>query len=170
MVEVLKSTFNEQYPTIVEDVKHCDFIALDTEFTGLKINEQLKSKLFDDGAERYQNLRKTITQITICQLGLSIFSKVSDENRYEAKTYNFYLYPPTFGPVDERFVCQFIYEGVSYMNGKQEEDIRDHMASKAMFAGLERNLDEKNIEQICSKVAKWFVDEEDIKVMVLEKQ
>ncbi|XP_045172310.2 poly(A)-specific ribonuclease PNLDC1-like isoform X2 [Mercenaria mercenaria] len=185
MVEVVRSSFKEQYPLIAENIRKCDFIALDTEFTGLKINEQIKSSLFDDGAERYKKLRKTITQITICQLGLSIFTKDQKENRYGAKTYNFYLYPQSFGPVDERFFCQasslqflckydfdfnkFIYEGIPHLNDHQEQMIRDHIASKAMFTGLERDLDENAIQKICSKVADWLVNTDEDNKMVLTK-
>lgn len=185
MVEVVKSSFKDQYPVIAEAVKKCDFIALDTEFTGLKINENIKSSLFDGGADRYLKLRKTITQITICQLGLSIFTKTPDENRYEARTFNFYLYPQSFGPVDQGFYCQasslkflckydfdfnkFIYEGIPYMNEDQEQIMRDHIASKAMFTGLERDLDEKSVQKICSKVAEWLVSTDEDSSMMLQK-
>ena len=43
--------------------------AIDTEFTGLKINEETKSSLFDDAEDRYKKLREIISQITIAQLG-----------------------------------------------------------------------------------------------------
>lgn len=51
-----------------------NFTALDTEFTGLKINAQSKSSLFDDAEERYKKIRQTVTQITISQLGKYEFS------------------------------------------------------------------------------------------------
>ena len=35
-------------------------------------------------------------------------------------------------------LLQFIYEGLSHMNEEQEKQLRDHLASKAMFSGLER--------------------------------
>ena len=43
--------------------------AIDTEFTGLKINDDTKPSLFDDAEARYKKLRDVISQITIAQLG-----------------------------------------------------------------------------------------------------
>ncbi|KAL4223633.1 Poly(A)-specific ribonuclease pnldc1 [Mactra antiquata] len=185
MVEVVKSTFAEQYPLIIEAIKDCDFIALDTEFTGLSVDSEMKPSLFDDGALRYQKLRETASKITMCQLGLSIFSKTSKDNQYEAKTFNFYLYPCSgYGPVDSRFVCQasslkflcrydfdfnkFIYEGVSYVNEVEEKQIRDHI-DVASRIGLERDIDENALQKICSIVANWIVNSEE-EVKKLQKE
>lgn len=33
---------------------------------------------------------------------------------------------------------QFIYEGIPHLNDDQEQSVREHIASKAMFTGLER--------------------------------
>lgn len=186
MVEVVRSNFKEIFPQIEESVRQCDFIAVDTEFTGLRISDQVKSSLFDDGAERYRKLRRTISQITVSQLGLSIFEKNSKEDKYEVKTFNFFLCPQSFGPVDDRFFCQassleflckfnfdfnkFIYEGIPHLNEVQEQQIRDHIASKAMFTGLERNLDERAILKICSRVAEWLVGKEEESKLTLQKE
>ncbi|XP_052801364.1 poly(A)-specific ribonuclease PNLDC1-like isoform X2 [Mya arenaria] len=162
------------------------FYAIDTEFTGLRLNEQVKSSLFDDGAERYRKLRKTVSQITMCQIGISTFTRDRKQNSlYTAKTFNIPIYPRSFGPIDEKFVCQassfqfltrykfdfnkFVYEGVSFLNEVQEREVREHIASKAMFTGLERDLDEFAIQKICSRVADWLVSKEEEKTFTLKQ-
>ncbi|KAH3884679.1 poly(A)-specific ribonuclease PNLDC1-like [Dreissena polymorpha] len=187
MVEVTASNFSEYFSEIEEAIRQCDFIALDTEFTGLKIDDDAnKPSLFDGGAERYAKLRETISKITICQLGISVFRRDQKQTSvYVAKTYNIPLFPRSFGPVDERFVCQasslqflcrykfdfnkFIYEGLSFLNEDQERQVREHIASKAMFTGLERDLDEEALQRICSRVAEWLVSKDNVPVFTLQK-
>ncbi|XP_041348431.1 poly(A)-specific ribonuclease PNLDC1-like [Gigantopelta aegis] len=172
MCEVIKSNFESYLPSITDVVKKAEFVAIDTEFTGLQLNEQNKPSLFDGSEERYRKLKNCVSQFLVCQIGISAFVKEAD-NKYLAYTFNFPLFPTSFGPVDVRFQCQasslkflcqfkfdfqkFIYEGVSYMNESQEHIVREHMSSNAMFLGLERDADEHYLQKICSQVAEWFV-------------
>ncbi|WAR03429.1 PNDC1-like protein [Mya arenaria] len=176
MVEILSSSFDEKFAEIEQAIRSCDYIAIDTEFTGLRLNEQVKSSLFDDGAERYRKLRKTVSQITMCQIGISTFTRDRKQNSlYTAKTFNIPIYPRSFGPIDEKFVCQassfqfltrykfdfnkFVYEGVSFLNEVQEREVREHIA----------NLDEFAIQKICSRVADWLVSKEEEKTFTLKQ-
>ncbi|WAR03403.1 PNDC1-like protein [Mya arenaria] len=139
MVEILSSSFDEKFAEIEQAIRSCDYIAIDTEFTGLRLNEQVKSSL------------------------------------YTAKTFNIPIYPRSFGPIDEKFVCQassfqfltrykfdfnkFVYEGVSFLNEVQEREVREHIA----------NLDEFAIQKICSRVADWLVSKEEEKTFTLKQ-
>ncbi|XP_071152162.1 poly(A)-specific ribonuclease PNLDC1-like, partial [Mytilus edulis] len=154
MVGITKANFEDVFPTVETAIRKAEFIALDAEFTGLQLNKQTKSTLFDTSEERYAKLRRTISNITICQIGVSAFVKDPDsENKYIAHTFNFYLYPPVFGPVDVRFTCQasslrflckynfdfnkFIYDGISYLNAEQEQQIQQYLDRKDLFQGVE---------------------------------
>ncbi|XP_050409679.1 poly(A)-specific ribonuclease PNLDC1 [Patella vulgata] len=172
MCEVLKSNFETLFPLIENAIKQCEFVALDTEFTGLQFDESCKASLFDTSEGRYLKLRRSFTQFTICQIGLSAFVNIKD-NKYEAHTFNLYLFPHAFGPSDVRFMIQassisfltkhnfdfnkFVYEGVPYLNMEEELKLKEHISRKTMFSGLEREVDEEEIQCICSEIAEWFV-------------
>ncbi|KAJ8312834.1 hypothetical protein KUTeg_010207 [Tegillarca granosa] len=81
MVDITKSNFDEHFASIETAIAEADFIALDTEFTGLLIDNENKNSLFDTCAERYTKLRESATQFTICQIGLSAFKKDPEENK-----------------------------------------------------------------------------------------
>lgn len=184
MVDITKSNFDEHFASIETAIAEADFIALDTEFTGLLIDNENKNSLFDTCAERYTKLRESATQFTICQIGLSAFKKDPEENKYVSSTYNFYLFPSSFFPIDVRFSCQassfdflrryefnfnsWVYEGLPYVNESQEEVIRKFLQSRDMFKGLERNLDEKVIQSVCSDIAEWIIQGQEGDIFKIE--
>ncbi|XP_067667980.1 pre-piRNA 3'-exonuclease trimmer-like [Haliotis asinina] len=173
MCEVTKSNLENYLPLIEKSAKQADFIAIDTEFTGLTVNDSLKYSLFDSGEDRYKKLRCSISQFSVCQIGVSAFVKQDTENRYSVRTFNFHLFPRSFGPHDPRiliqtssveFLCRYnfdfqelMYKGISFLNGPQEDMIREHLNTKLLFQGLNREVDEKVIQQLCSHVAEKFV-------------
>ncbi|KAK6184483.1 hypothetical protein SNE40_006951 [Patella caerulea] len=172
MCEVIKSNFEALFPFIEKAIKQCEFVALDTEFTGLQLDESCKPSLFDTSEDRYLKLRRSFTHFTISQIGLSAFVNIN-ENKYEAHTFNFYLFPHAFGSSDVRFTIQassfsfltkhnfdfnkFVYEGVPYLNMEEELKLKEDLSRKTMFSGLEREVDEEEIQCICSEIAEWFV-------------
>ncbi|XP_052073736.1 poly(A)-specific ribonuclease PNLDC1-like [Mytilus californianus] len=186
MVGITKANFEDVFPTVETAIRKAEFIALDAEFTGLQLNKQTKSTLFDTSEERYAKLRRTISNITICQIGVSAFVKDPDsENKYIAHTFNFHLYPPVFGPVDVRFTCQasslrflckynfdfnkFIYDGISYLNAEQEQQIQQYLDRKDLFQGVERDVDESAIQKLLSTVAEWMFGTETDKPLEIVK-
>ncbi|CAH1801558.1 unnamed protein product [Owenia fusiformis] len=172
MCEVLRDNLDDHIQDIAESIKTCCFIAIDTEFSGLKSSLETKPSLFDDGEERYRKLRGSSSQFLIVQFGLSMYHKLPDKNKYEAHTYNFYLYPSSFGPRDVRFLCQassfeflckhnfdfnkFVYNGISYMNEEEECEMRRHISTGKLFQGLDREFDERELQEYCSAVAVWL--------------
>ncbi|OWF52139.1 poly(A)-specific ribonuclease PNLDC1-like [Mizuhopecten yessoensis] len=185
MVEVLKSTFEDYLPLIERSIKSADFIAIDTEFTGLVKSAKERTNLFDTSEERYQKLKKSMSQFTISQLGISTFKR-QDKNSYSATTFNFYLYPSSFGPVDVRFLVQasslqflckydfdfnkFVYEGIPYLNKPQQKAMKNHLHSKALFQAKDRSndIDERVLQALCFQVAEWLVKTEDDQQAILE--
>ncbi|XP_046582765.1 pre-piRNA 3'-exonuclease trimmer-like [Haliotis rubra] len=173
MCEVTKNNLENYLPLIEKSAKQADFIAIDTEFTGLTVNDSMKYSLFDSGEDRYKKLRCSISQFTVCQIGVSAFVKQGTENRYSVRTFNFHLFPRSFGPHDPRFLIQsssveflcrynfdfqeLMYKGISFLNGPQEDMIREHLSKKLLFQGLNREVDERVLQQLCSQVAEKFV-------------
>ncbi|XP_074642592.1 poly(A)-specific ribonuclease PNLDC1-like [Tubulanus polymorphus] len=174
MCDITRKNFDELLPKMLELIKAADFIAIDSEFTSLH-SDGYKPSLFDSGAERYNKLRMSTSELVPCQLGISIFlANKNSPVKYESFTYNIYLCPEAFGPIDPRFICQasslkflrrynfdfnkFIYEGVSFLNEPQETLLRNHLLSGDMFAGIDRNVDEEELQKCCSSITEWSVN------------
>ena len=80
------------------------------------------------------------------------------DSRYLSHTFNFYLYPKAYGPIDTAFKCQsssleflcqhsfdfnkFVYGGVPFLNRDQKQLLSSYLDSRTSLAGLDRQLDE----------------------------
>ncbi|CAB4014879.1 RNA-directed DNA polymerase from mobile element jockey, partial [Paramuricea clavata] len=137
----VRSNFEDVLPQIEKALQESEFVAIDTEFTGLAVNESQRPSLFDTPCERYMKLKRMVGQFLVCQFGISAFIKSQEyPNTYEARTFNFHLFPSSFGQIDVRFTCQassleflcnhkfdfnkFVYEGISFLN-KNQEHLKD---------------------------------------------
>ena len=56
-MDILRDNFSEKYDLIIDSVKTCDFITLDTEFSGLNVGYEDQSSGFDQSEDRYQKLK-----------------------------------------------------------------------------------------------------------------
>ncbi|ELT87068.1 hypothetical protein CAPTEDRAFT_222843 [Capitella teleta] len=174
------NNFNEFLPLIEKSIFEADFVAIDCEFTGLHLPGEGPS-LFDSGADRYAKLRRAVQAFMPSQIGISAF--VRDKNslyyakycvdlsvslayfsphispflaRYEAHTYNFFIFPLSFGPIDVQFSCQFVYEGISVLNEEQEKTLSKHLRENELFSGLIRDVDESSLQSVCLQVTNWL--------------
>lgn len=178
MCEILRSNFEDLFPIIEDAIVSAEFLAIDTEFSGLSLSAEHCGSLFDDGKARYHKLRESISQFTVTQIGLSAFVRDRKAaNTYVAHTFNCYLYPCAFGPYDMRFVCQasswqfmcryqfdfnkFVYEGVSFLNDEQENVLRRHITGDDVSNAVDRVTDERLLLACCSHVAEWLVSASD---------
>ena len=89
-MDVTRLNFEELYPTIENEIKECDYLAIDCEFSGI---ENQCMNLFDSQAERYAKKLKAEMKYDIVQFGLSIFKKptVAADDEIKCTCYNFYV-------------------------------------------------------------------------------
>ncbi|CAG8518529.1 7792_t:CDS:10 [Ambispora leptoticha] len=105
-MEVLKDNFQELLPTIEEAIRGADFLAIDTELTGLHERvERIKS--FDDPQLRYSKVRAAATKFGLCT-----FTYSESENVFIARPFNFYIFPASSDRRDISDVC-FLSSGSS---------------------------------------------------------
>ncbi|GFO44635.1 poly(a)-specific ribonuclease parn, partial [Plakobranchus ocellatus] len=147
-MEITKHTFNEQLDSILTAIEESTFLAIDGEFTGLDAEGCSHIAPFDTPEERYLKLRHGSTDFMLIQFGLCAF-KVDEEKRiYEAKPYNFYVFPrpSSRNAPDRRFMCQsssldflicngfdfnkLIKEGISYLSLEQEHKMKAELERK----------------------------------------
>lgn len=139
-MDITKNNFHKKFKYIQEAISTADFIAIDMELTG--INPNIKKPL-DSIEERYDKYRRVGEKFQIMQFGLCTFELDTSRNRNDSETYlckpfNIYLFP------DDSNSCitmevggivfnrehgfnfnKWINEGVSYVNTKKAESIKN---------------------------------------------
>ncbi|RUP47722.1 ribonuclease H-like domain-containing protein [Jimgerdemannia flammicorona] len=91
-MEVLKDNFEEVLPIFTAAVENADFIAIDTELTGL--NRPTESQDFtDDTQTRYSKLRISASEFLVIQFGVCTFTWSDTQGVFVAKPFNFYVFP-----------------------------------------------------------------------------
>lgn len=175
MVDITNTNFETKFSQILEDIKSCSFVAIDTEFTGLLADNVFKNNLFDNGQQRYHKLCANLRRFSVVQLGLAVFTGIADNNAYSVTSYNFYLRPTSCASSDPIIACQtssleflqkvnfdfnkWLYEGVSYMNLDETEDLRAELLS--LFSGKKAVHMSFEIEDHFRAVVMWMASAQD---------
>lgn len=172
MADITKHNFSDIFPKIEYAINAADFISIDTEFTGLCYDDACKPSLFDNSKQRYSKLKTSVENFVLCQIGITTFKGNDLENRYSAETFNFYLCPLPLGTHDPRFSVQassirfmvkhnfdfnkWLYEGIPFLNNVQEKQVRNDLESGLRFNGIDSDIDEQKLQELCSFVASWL--------------
>ncbi|CAF0779651.1 unnamed protein product [Didymodactylos carnosus] len=154
MCDVTLENFEKLYPIIIEQIEASCFLAFDTEFSALNTNDYTSST--QTTKKLYEKRRKLVTNISIFQFGLAIFSKSisSSDQNYQVHIYNFYLNPASIEPIDVTYMMQAsstkfltqnkfdfnkcFYTGISFLNQTQENLLYKKF-------GVKRNNDDQTI-------------------------
>ncbi|XP_072850782.2 poly(A)-specific ribonuclease PNLDC1 isoform X2 [Pogona vitticeps] len=155
--------------------------SLDMEFTGLHsvFLPGRRLSLFDSPAEWYQKARQSVQQFTVSQLGLSIFCK-ENSDKYVAHSYNFFLFPSTFGKMDSEFSFQassiqflshygfdynkFLKDGIPYINEAQEKKLCHLLSGSWMISS---GFSKEKLKKVIDEVTHWVALAEEKESMVL---
>lgn len=96
--------FKEVLPLVAASVDKADFLAIDTELTGL-INGR-DATIFDTPEEYYLALSHGCSEFLLIQFGLCAFSWDEERKTYLNEAYNFYLFPRGKPGPERVFLCQ----------------------------------------------------------------
>ncbi|TPX39674.1 hypothetical protein SeLEV6574_g07061 [Synchytrium endobioticum] len=149
-MQVLKSTFSAVLPTIQDAIKQADFIAVDTELTGLSAGASTNYSSLDTPQERYSKLRQSSQKFTITQYGVCCFIWDSQSASYISRPFNFYIFPASakfpFNVYERNFMCQvgsleflakngfdfnaWIRHGIPYCSNESETYIRTQITGQ----------------------------------------
>ncbi|CAH0701407.1 unnamed protein product [Spodoptera exigua] len=176
-MEVVRKNFKETLPLVKESIDKADFLAIDTEFTGLMNGRDVT--IFDSPEDYYIRLMNGSSEFLLIQFGMSCFYWDEKRNHYLNDTYNFYLYPRGRPGPDRLFLCQsssldflasngfdfnkLIREGISYMTSTTETKLRENLAERQLSYSKEKEAvripdeNRQQIEDICTKV-KHFIE------------
>ncbi|XP_022830629.1 poly(A)-specific ribonuclease PARN-like isoform X1 [Spodoptera litura] len=175
-MEVVRKNFKETLPLVKESIDKADFLAIDTEFTGLINGRDVT--IFDSPEDYYLRLMNGSSEFLLIQFGMSCFYWDEKRNHYLNDTYNFYLYPRGRPGPDRLFLCQsssldflasngfdfnkLIREGISYMTSATETKLRENLAERQLSYSKEKDAvripdeNRQQIEDICNKVKNFI--------------
>ncbi|NWJ06480.1 PNDC1 ribonuclease, partial [Crypturellus undulatus] len=124
--------------------------------------------LFDSPAEWYLKARQSVQRFTISQFGKHFLLFCC---RYVVHSYNFFLFPSTFGAMDPEFTLsassiqflshygfdynKFLKDGIPYMNELQEKSLRQYLLAGnwEVCSALDRDSMKKTIDEVTSWIA-----------------
>lgn len=107
IMDITRLNFIDSLPEISEIIRNCDFIAVDTELSGLMRDRNLNR--FDLPEERFAKAAESSRGYFIMQFGLSCFTRRESDVHYDNRTYNFYIFPQDdceLGNVNRTFSLQ----------------------------------------------------------------
>ncbi|KAI9481156.1 MAG: ribonuclease H-like domain-containing protein [Benjaminiella poitrasii] len=125
-------------PTVEKAIAECDFLAVDTELSGLH-RPPTSIRLYSM-EDRYREYKEATERFLIIQFGLCTFTWDEPSGRYIAKPFNFYIFPTSMtGQVttNRLFMTQaqafdfltkqsfdfnkWVYQGIPYLTKAEEE-------------------------------------------------
>lgn len=156
-MDVTNENFIQLLPEISETIRDCDFVAIDTELSGLQ--RERNNHRFDLPEERFAKAVNTSQGFFVMQFGLSCFTRSSPRS-YNNRTYNFYIFPQPnsdYGDKNRTFALQaqsiqFLSEhgfdfnklfkhGVSYLTFKEKQELTAKLKSENKARSkVDRNL------------------------------
>ncbi|XP_065536544.1 poly(A)-specific ribonuclease PNLDC1 isoform X3 [Lathamus discolor] len=182
-MDVGAADFGRSLPRLRGRVRRAAFLAFDMEFTGLHSASLQNDKLslFDSPVERYLKAKQSVQRFTVTQLGLAIFSNESS-NKYVVHSYNFFLFPSTWGVTDVEFTLsassiqflshygfdynKFLKDGIPYMNEAQEKILHQQLleGSRKVSSTLDRDVLKKAIDEVTC----WITEAKEEETMILQ--
>lgn len=174
MIEVTSENFNTIYPNLERALKNANFIAIDTEFSGLNVDD-IKNSLFDSINERYEKQRCNIQPYIIIQFGITAFQRIQNENQYTAEAFNFFLLPRSIPSKNRQLVWQIAalefltayefdfnklaYKGISYLNEADQAILQQQLQDNMLFRNVERSISYKEediLKDYIHQVSEWL--------------
>ncbi|CAB1119948.1 unnamed protein product [Ectocarpus sp. CCAP 1310/34] len=103
-MNITKENFEQSFEVICEAIHSSHFIALDTEFTGLRLPGAAREKMMDSVQARYDLAKGSCSQFMLTQYGICCFRY--DDERLEARPFNCFVVPSTYHGSDRVYSCQ----------------------------------------------------------------
>ena len=106
-LDVTRDNFEEVLSAVLEAVNEAQFVAVDTELTGLSSVSNFED-MVDEPRERYTKLRRYATDFAVLQYGVACFRWDEGSKKYHVKPFNFYLSAATNRDtgIERRFLAQ----------------------------------------------------------------
>ncbi|KAL7319386.1 hypothetical protein PS15m_002525 [Mucor circinelloides] len=175
-MEISRQQFPQKLPEVEKAIKECDFMAIDTELSGL--HRPPTSVRLYNMADRYQEYKEATERFLIIQFGLCTFTWDEPAGRYIAKPFNFYIFPTsTTGQIQANrvFMTQaqafdfltkqsfdfnkWVYQGIPYLTVAEEEAFVAAASEKMADNMPDIPIDDKELDFVNDakqKIADWM--------------
>ncbi|KAL1924252.1 uncharacterized protein VTP21DRAFT_7287 [Calcarisporiella thermophila] len=178
-MEILRYNFQDYLPRIKQILEECDFIAIDTELSGLHKNPiHHKITRHDSLEQRYVQVRVATSSYLVLQIGICPFRWDSEQGAYIAYPFNFYIFP---SGSESAFMCKptaleflskngfdfnkWVYNGIPYLTLEQESELREKKMRIFNSNLPDIRIDPKEesfIENSIKDIESWLEKEPDI--------
>ncbi len=154
---VTRENFGALLPVVLHHIREADFVAFDTELTGLCASAENRYSYYDSPEERYAKLRASALSFGALQYGLAAFKWSPSARRYEATCWSFHVFPASAGSSAGEHACwalqlstvhflaehgfdfnRSLREGVPCASARDEAVARESRASRAAALDEER--------------------------------
>jgi len=95
-MELTVDNFEERLDLLLSSIRSCEFLAIDTEFSGHLTSYADKCHEFDTHEGKYQKNKRAIEQFLACQIGICTFVWSTLKRKYMARPFNIFLFPRSF--------------------------------------------------------------------------
>lgn len=92
-MDITSSNFVQHLDLIRKSIHSADFIAIDSEFSGLSIGFDDKQHDFDTIEDKYQKIKHNCQRMNAFQFGVVTFKWNSQTSSYMMRPFNFYCFP-----------------------------------------------------------------------------
>ena len=183
---VTRSNFSSILPQVLEDIKCSEFVALDTELTGLHLTRNHRNSQIDDLVTRYGKLRESVSNFGLLQVGVACFTWSPSKLKYKISAYSFYVFPSAANGIQQerKFTCQLgsltflsefkfdfnksFHDGIPFITRKEESIIKSnsiYYSPDKQQGGVQSNKplillkDEEKaiVNEVFEKIDNWLV-------------
>ena len=92
-MDITSANFMEELPLISRSIASAEFIAFDSEFSGLSVGFEDKQHDYDSVEDKYQKLKHNCSRMNAFQFGIATFKWDASKKQYSIRPFNFYAFP-----------------------------------------------------------------------------
>ena len=146
-MDITGVNFKESLALVLKSIRTADFIAYDTEFSGLFVGNEDRPHDYETLESRYQKLRHACRRMHAFQFGFCTFKWDSKANKYYMRPFNFYVWPSAqsmldhsihqFEPGAVQFLCsnkfdfnKLFRQGLGYCKISDKSTLLKRIATK----------------------------------------
>ncbi|CDW88855.1 c transferase [Stylonychia lemnae] len=180
-IKAIKNTFLEDkqfikemqqsrgLPLIEDSIFQADFISIDTEFSGKKLNFNMiqgycanddeKSCEYDSVEVRYQKIKAAVQRFSALQIGLCCFRWDESAKKYKCRPFSFYIFPKS-KINDNLKMFQAYYQLDKQIDLKQQcyYKITKNFPSIRSYTALSATH-QKELEEMMKRIELWVYDQ-----------
>lgn len=112
-MDITADNFEANLDLIKKSIHSADFIAFDSEFSGLSIDFEDKQHDYDTVEDKYQKVKHNCSRMNAFQFGVTTFKWDEKAYKYVMRPFNFYVFPNS--QIMDKKVMQFDTSCINFL-------------------------------------------------------